>query len=125
MDTTALDAYLATVDPTWGPLVRQLHGAIMEAGPDLPSAIRYRLLMYGYQAKRREWVCAIEARKVVSLRFLFGRELDAPAGLLRPGSTTMGTIDYRTIDQVDLELVRDLVRRAVEHQDRRNAAAGA
>ncbi len=72
------------------------------------------MLMYARDGAWRHWVCAIDAsRKVVSLRFLYGVRLTAPPGTLRPGSTTMGTLDLASLDQVEPGLVADLVRQAV------------
>ena len=112
-DPTALEAYLELADGRHALLVRELDRIIVAASPSLQSAVRYRILMYGLDGRYRDWVCAIDARaKVVSLRFLHGDRLQAPAGVLRPGSTTMGTIDLTSLDQIDADLVTDLVRQA-------------
>jgi len=114
-DPSALDTYLGSVAEPFAPLVAELDRVIRTARPDLQAAVKYRILMYGVDGRYRDWVCAIDARaKVVSLRFLHGDRLDAPAGVLRPGSTTMGTIDLTSLDQVDTQLVTDLVRQAAE-----------
>ncbi len=112
-DPTALEAYLELADGRQALLVRELDRLIVGASPDLQSAVRYRILMYGLDGRYRDWVCAIDARaKVVSLRFLHGDRLQAPEGVLRPGSTTMGTIDLTSSEQIDADLVTDLVRQA-------------
>ena len=114
MATTARATYIETIEPRFAPLVLELDRAIMAARPDLHPGVRYRMLMYAHEADFRHWVCAIDAsRSAVRLRFLYGARLVAPPGILRPGSTTMGTIDYASPDDVDADLVADLVRQAV------------
>lgn len=114
MTPSALDTYLAGIDQRWAPLVLALDRAIRDARPDLDSRIYYRMLTYAHPGDFQRWICAIDAReKVVCLRFLFGSLLDAPAGLFRAGSTTMRTIDYTSLDQIDAQLVAGLVTQAV------------
>jgi hypothetical protein len=115
-DTAARDTYLESVDARFAPLVRELDRAILAARPDLRVAVKYRILMYALEGDFRHWICAVDARpKTVCLRFLFGARLVAPRGTLRPGSTTMGTIDYTALEQVDAGLIADLVEQAVAH----------
>jgi hypothetical protein len=79
-------------------------------------------------------VVAIDAhpRNAVGLRFLFGALLDAPRGRLRPGTSSLSTLDIASLDELDGELVTRLVAEATtrhaELQDAwkaREAAAGA
>ncbi len=112
-ELSAVDAYLDLAEGRHAPLVRELDRIIMAARPDLQGAVRYRILMYAFDGRYRDWVCAVDARaKVVSLRFLHGDRLQAPAGILRRGSTTMGTIDLTSPEQIDADRVTDLVRQA-------------
>ena len=84
MTDTPLDAYLAEltargIDPRAVPIVRALDRAIRDAGPELESAIKYKILMYGLHGDWRTWVCAVDATtKGVGLRFLYGVILDDP-----------------------------------------------
>ncbi len=114
MGNAARDAYLQTIDARLAPIVKALDRAILAGRPDLDVAVKYRMLMYGVAVDFRHWVCAIGAgNDKVYLRFLYGMRLAAPAGTLRPGSTTMGTIDLTSINEVDSRLVADLVNQAV------------
>lgn len=125
METSALDTYVAAIDARWAPIVREMDRLVVEAAPDLEVALKYRILVYTYHQRWHEWVCAISTAKAsVSLRFLFGTRLDAPPGRLRPGSTTAASLDVRSIDELDRDLVRDLVRQAVAHQATRDAESG-
>jgi hypothetical protein len=115
VDRSARDTYLENVDPRFVPLVTELDRLVRAARPELTVAIKYRLLTYAVGSDFRYWICAIGAgREAVSLRFLYGAGLDAPRGTLRPGSTTMGTLDYTSLEQVDAGLVADLVGQAVD-----------
>ena len=114
MGKAARNAYLETVDSRLAPIVMALDRAILAGRPDLDVAVKYRMLMYGVAADFRHWVCAIGASNdKVYLRFLYGVRLSAPAGTLRPGSTTMGTIDLTSSKDVDGQLVGELVNQAV------------
>jgi len=63
-------------------------------------------------------VCAIDAsRKVIRLRLLHGEQLIAPPGLLRPGSTTIGTLDFWPDKVSEAELVSERVGQAVRARD--------
>jgi len=54
------------------------------------------------------------SKSTVNLRFLYGSDLDDPARILRVGTSTAAQTDYRSIDDVDAELVTDYVREAVD-----------
>ena len=85
-----------------GPRYQALAAAIDAAGIDFDCAIKYRILLYTFDARWHDWVTGISVTsKLVNLRFLHREDLTDPAGLLRPGSTTAGTVDYRTADEVD------------------------
>lgn len=118
MTQSARDAYIAGIDPRFGPLVLALDRAILAARPDLDVKISYRMLMYTLRAGWRHWVCAIDARKDrVCLRFLYGAYLSDPARVLRSGSSHLSTIDYAGIDQVDESVVTAYVAEAVSRYD--------
>jgi hypothetical protein len=114
---TALDAYLERVEPRFVPIVRALAAAIEAAAPELLAWSSYGMLLHGREAHRREWVCAVgTSSKAVNLRFLRGDLLSDPAGVLRAGSSTLKTIDYRTLEDVDADLVRSYVREATDKE---------
>jgi hypothetical protein len=111
---TPLEAYLPTVREDARDTVRKLAAAVEAAGASFDVKVTYRMLVYAFDAKWHQWVVAIGvSSKVVNLRFLHGRRLADPAGLLRPGSTTAAQIDFRTAADVDAELVTAYVREAV------------
>jgi hypothetical protein len=98
-----LDTYLATVDERFVPLVRALDDAVMAAGGDLAPRYAYRMLLYALPGQpRSRWVCGIStSSKAVHLRFLFGTSMPDPRGILRGGTSTLMSIDYASLDEVD------------------------
>jgi hypothetical protein len=113
-DRDALTAYLDFVDPAREPLLRSLDAAVRSAGEPLEAAVKYRLLMYALGGDFYHWVCAIgPTKRTLSLRFLYGDLLDFGPLAARPGSTTMRTLDYTTVEEVDAPAVAHLVREAV------------
>ena len=114
MTETPLDEYLATIRPDARDTVAALARAVQAAGADFDCKVTYKMLVYTFDARWHRWVVAIGvSSKVVNLRFLHGKSLDDPAGLLRLGSTTAAQIDYAAADAVDEELVTAYVREAV------------
>jgi len=113
MTDVPLEAYLATVRPDAHDTVRALVAAIDAAGIDFDCAIKYRLLLYTFDTRWHDWVVAVGVTsKVVNLRFLFRDRITDSAGLLRAGSTTAGTIDYRSVGEVDAAMVTAYVKEA-------------
>lgn len=118
MSGSACDTYIAGIDPRFAPLVRELDCIVTTTCLDLEPAIKYRILMYALAGDYRSWVCAIDVRKkAVCLRFLFGALLDDPRGVLRPGTSSLQTIDYASHEEVDARLVADYVAEAVARHD--------
>ena len=117
MTDTPLDAYLAEltargIDARAVAIVRALDRAIRGAGPELESAIKYKILMYGLHGDWRTWVCAVDATtKGVGLRFLYGVILDDPLSVLRAGSSVLKTWDVGFDDAIDAAAVGALRRR--------------
>ena len=110
-----LDAYLAGIDPARAPLVAELDRLVRAAAPELDVAVKYRMLTYAIGADWWRWVVAIGVTKqAVNLRFLYGTRLDAGAGALRPGTSHLATLDLAPGSPLDVDLVRRLVREAVE-----------
>ena len=115
MTDPVLDGYLGTVRPDARDTVRTLAHAIDAVGADFDRKVTYRMLVYTFDARWHHWVVAVGASKqVVNLRFLYGRLLDDPAGILRPGSTTAASADFASAAHVDPDLVSAYVREAVE-----------
>ncbi len=125
MGGSARDTYLEGVDPRVAPVVLELDRLIMEAAPDLLAAIKYRILMYALKGDYRAWVCAIDAhpRQGVALRFLFGALLDDPRGVLRPGTSSLSTLDVASLGAIDAGLVDAFVREAVSRHGELKAAS--
>jgi hypothetical protein len=111
---SALQAYLAGIEPRAAPLVIALDAAVRKAHPDFEVAIKYKILMYALRSDWRTWVCAIDARRnSVCLRFLYGVLLDDPRGVLRAGSSVLKTWDFGLDDAVDPAAVGAYVTEAV------------
>ena len=120
MTESPLEAYLAAVRPDARETVAALAQAVDAAGEAFDCKVTYQMLVYTYAARWHEWVVAIGvSSKVVNLRFLHGQELDDPAGLLRPGSTTAAQIDYASLDDVDPAVVTAFVREAAQKHPNR------
>ena len=110
---TPLEAYLPTVREEAQPIVRALAAAVDAAGEGFDVKVTYKMLVYTLDAKWHQWVVAIGVTtRAVNLRFLHGKQLDDPAGLLRPGSTTAAQIDYRSLEEVDRSVVTAFVHEA-------------
>ncbi|HQW50672.1 MAG TPA: DUF1801 domain-containing protein [Tepidiformaceae bacterium] len=108
-----LGEYLRTIDPARGAAVRLLDTTIRGAAPELTSRIGYKMLTYVFGKDLRHWVIAVDVTtKAVCLRFLYGGFMDDPARVLRHGTSTLSTIDYRSLDDVDAELVAAYAREA-------------
>lgn len=118
MNSPALQAYLAGVDPSAAPLVIALDKAIRSAHADFDVAVKYGILLYALRGDWRTWVCAIDARrKGVCLRFLYGVLLSDPRGILRAGSSVLKTWDFAFDDALDPEAVGAYVAEAVTRYD--------
>ncbi len=125
MTGSARDNFLASIDPRFAPMVAEIDQAIRAAAPELESRVSYGMLTYTLGKDRRAWVCAIgTTKKAVCLRFLYGAYLGDPGKLLRPGTSTLSTIDYTSPEQVDAGVVAEYVREAVAHHAEFKARAG-
>lgn len=119
MTEEPLEAFLATVRPDAHATVRALAAAVEASGAAFDRRFTYRMLVYTLAARWHDWVVAISVSpRVVSLRFLLGRSLDDPAGILRPGSTTAAFIDWVPGEPVDASLVTAYVEEAVAKHER-------
>ena len=127
MSDLVLEEYVATlVDPRGEGVVRELDRIIRATEPDLESAIKYKILMYGLNGDYRTWVCAVNSgRRHVALNFLHGVMLDDPRKVLCPGSSVLMTWDIGFEEEVDLAGVRayvaEAVRRNPEYKANRQA----
>jgi hypothetical protein len=114
MSSSALEDYLAGVDPKAAPQVRALDQAIRAGHPDFDVAVEYRILMYALAGDWHTWVVALDAnRKGVSLRFLYGVLLDDPRGVLRAGTSVLKTWDFGFDEPIDPATVGAYVAEAV------------
>lgn len=113
MAGNVLEEYLHAIDPARAPIIRLLDAAIREAAPELTCRIGYKMLTYVFGKDLRHWVIALDVTtKAVCLRFLYGGFMDDPARVLRHGTSTLSTIDYRSLDEVDADLVAAYAREA-------------
>lgn len=113
MADDVLEGYLRSIDPVHSPAVRLLDATIRGAAPELTSRIGYKMLTYVFGKDLRHWVIAVDVTtKGVCLRFLYGGFMDDRARVLRHGTSTLSTIDYRSLDDVDADLVASYAREA-------------
>ena len=115
MSEPALETYLATQEAWAVPLIRALDTAIGAAGGDLEARYAYRMLLYSPPGwPRSRWLCGIgTSTHRVHLRFLFGTSLPDPKGILRGGTSTLMSIDYASLDDIDPALATAYVRDAI------------
>lgn len=118
MTESIRDAYIATADPKWQPLLAALDRAIMAARPDLSRRVAYGLLMYTLGGDHRHWVVSIGAKgKAATLRFLWGALLSDPHKVLRAGTSHLESIDYPSLESVDAALIAEYLGEAVAKMD--------
>lgn len=114
-ERSALDEYLAGIDPTRAPTVVELDRLVRAAAPELDAAVKYRMLTYAIGRDWWRWVVAVGVTKhTVALRLLYGTRLDAGAGILRAGTSHLANLDLVPGEPLDERLVTALVREAVE-----------
>jgi hypothetical protein len=119
MSESVLEEYLATIPDARGERpVRELDRAIRAASPDLRSAVKYKILMYGLNGDFRTWVCAINSgRRHVAVNFLYGVMLDDPRKVLRGGSSVLMSWDFDFDGTIDAEALGAYVAEAVRLKD--------
>jgi hypothetical protein len=103
MSEPILEEYIASlVDPRGEPVVRELDRIIRATKPELGTAIKYKILMYGLGGDFHTWVCAINSgRRRVSLNFLYGVMLEDARHVLRPGSSVLMSWDFHFDEEID------------------------
>jgi hypothetical protein len=118
MTETALETYLATQEEWSRPLVRALDAAITAAGGELEPRYAYRMLLYSPPGwPRSRWLCGIStSTQRVHLRFLYGTTMPDPKGILRGGTSTLMSIDYASLDDLDATTATEYVRAALAAQ---------
>jgi len=122
--STPRDEYLHRVDKPFVPLVELLEKAVTAAAPELQARLSYGMLTFVIGKDFQNWVVAIgTTKKAVCLRFLFGAYFEDSGALLRPGSSTLSTIDFADISAFDEQLVQRYVREAVDGHERFKALA--
>jgi hypothetical protein len=115
MSDSVLEEYLATLaDPRGEPVVRELDRIIRGSQPELDTAIKYKILMYGLEGDFHTFVCAINSgRRRVSLNFLYGVMLEDARDVLRPGSSVLMSWDFEFDEEIDPAAVAAYVAEAV------------
>jgi hypothetical protein len=115
MSDSVLEEYLATLaDPRGEPVVRELDRIIRGSQPELDTAIKYKILMYGLEGDFHTFVCAINSgRRRVSLNFLYGVMLEDARHVLRPGSSVLMSWDFEFDEEIDPAAVTTYVAEAV------------
>jgi hypothetical protein len=115
MSNSVLEEYLTTLaDPRGEPVVRELDRIIRETQPDLDTAIKYKILMYGLDGDFHTFVCAINAgRRRVSLNFLYGVMLEDARHVLRAGTSVLMSWDFDFDEEIEPAAVAAYVAEAV------------
>jgi hypothetical protein len=123
MTTAARDAYIAGIDLAFAPAVLALDTAIMAVRGDFETRFSYGILLYALGGDFRRWIVAIDcgrpgaAKKAVHVRFLYGVRMNDPRHVLRPGTSTLRTIDFKSPEEIDPGLVTEYVREALARLD--------
>jgi hypothetical protein len=120
MSNHILEEYIASlVDPRGEPVVRELDRIIRATRPELETAIKYKILMFGLRGDFHTWVCAINSgRRHVSLNFLYGVMLEDALKVLRPGSSVLMSWDFDFDEEIEPAAVAAYVAEAVaKNQD--------
>lgn len=113
-EASPLERYLATKEPSWRPLARELDRLIIAAGPALRPRMSYGMVLYSLGTDKARWVVGIDVRATtVVVRFLWGVLLADPKRVLRGGTSTLMNLDLAAAEDLDGELLSDLVRQAV------------
>jgi len=115
VDESAKQAFIQSVPPDFVPMVIRLEEAVSSVRADFDTRFSYGMLMFTLGRDFRHWICAIGVtKKAVNLRFLYGVLLDDPRSVLRAGTSILKTIDFAALEDIDVELVTDYVREAVD-----------
>jgi hypothetical protein len=123
MSGSARDEYIATLDAVFAPAVRSLDAAIMAVRFDFEARLSYGILLYALGGDFRHWVCAVDCgrpgakNKGVRVRFLYGSRMTDPRGVLRAGTSHLRTVDFPSVDEIDIGLVTEYVTEAAERHD--------
>jgi hypothetical protein len=131
MNGSARDEYIATLDPVFAPAVRSLDAAIMSVRFDFEARVAYGILLYALGRDFRHWVCAVDCGRpgakpqAVHVRFLYGSYMSDPHGVLRAGTSHLRTIDFSSVDEIDIGLVTEYVTAAAAGHDGFVKAEGA
>lgn len=94
MTRQPLEEFLATKDESIHPMIVMLDRAILEAAPDVDAAIKWKQYMYSFDSRWMAPLCTIDTtKKGIALRFMSADLMADPLGVLRFGTSTMGTWD--------------------------------
>lgn len=95
----------------------RLRDLIVEVAPDAVEGVRPRWRLLGFELDG--YFCAV-APQVDHARILFehGVELDDPHAKLEGAGSQVRWLRYERVEDVDDDLVREFVRKAVAHQIR-------
>lgn len=116
MNIATRDTFLTTVDDKFRALVTDIDATIRNVSPDLEGYISYKMLMYRFGVKRRDWLVAIDVRgtKCVTIRFFKGVHFADPDKLLRLGTTTIGNLDFTaSLTSADKAHIADFTKQAI------------
>jgi uncharacterized protein YdhG (YjbR/CyaY superfamily) len=107
VNTSVLDAYLATARPTHRAALRQLHDAIMNAVPEAEPALRRGVPAYRYL--HRPLVSIGDARMHVALYVMQGTVLARHSARLQPFDTSQTDVRFDPKSVIPTATVMTLV----------------
>jgi hypothetical protein len=89
-----IEEFLAMKDESIHPMIITIDRAILKGAPGIDAAIKWKQYMYSFGSKWMSPLCTIDTtKKGIALRFVSGDLMDDPLGVLRFGTSTMGTWD--------------------------------
>jgi len=94
-------------------IARRLRQVILEAEPELSESVKWRSPTYALERNLCNIMCH---RHHVNLQLFDGAALPDPQGRLRGTGKSMRHLSYGSMDEVDVQTVADLVRRAAALQ---------
>lgn len=120
MTQQPFEEYLATKDKAIHPQLEIINTAILKAVPKIDTAIKWKQYMYSFDAKWMNPLCTIDTtKKGIALRFMAADDHSDPLGVLRFGTSTMGTWDIPFDSKIKPADITKYVKEAAKNQQNR------
>jgi hypothetical protein len=114
------EEFLRMKDESMHSQLEIVNAAVIKAVPKIDAAIKWKMYMYSFDAKWMNPLCAIDTtKKGISLRLWPGEQLSDPLGVLRFGSSDMGSWDIPLDAKIKPADITKYVREAAKiHKNR-------